>query len=34
LSGEVQMVMWYDRVGWAGLSFNRGGAPIRYERQA
>lgn len=34
LSGDVQMVMWYDRLGWAGLSFNRGGAPIRYERQA
>ncbi len=34
LSGEVQMVMWYDRIGWAGLSFDRGGATIRYERQA
>lgn len=34
LSGEVQMTMWYDRLGWAGLSFKRDGAPIRYERQA
>lgn len=34
LSGEVQMVMWYDRIGWAGLSFTRDGTPIRYERQA
>ena len=34
LSGDVQMVMWYDRIGWAGLSFTRGGSPIRYERQA
>ena len=34
LSGAVQLAMWYDRLGWAGLSFNRGGAPVRYERQA
>lgn len=34
LSGEVQMAMWYDRLGWAGLSFDRGGSAIRYERQA
>jgi hypothetical protein len=34
LSGDVKMAMWYDRQGWAGLSFDRGGAPIRYERQA
>ena len=34
VSGDVQMVMWYDRVGWAGLSFERGGSPIRYERRA
>lgn len=34
LSGDVQMAMWYDRVGWAGLSFVRSGSPVRYERQA
>jgi hypothetical protein len=34
VSGEVQMEMWYDRIGWAGLSFTRAGSPIRYERQA
>jgi len=34
VSGEVEMAMYYDRIGWAGLSFTRGGAPIRYERQA
>jgi hypothetical protein len=34
LSGDVQLAMWYDRIGWAGLAFTRGGAPIRYERQA
>ena len=34
ISGEVQLVMWYDRLGWAGLSFDRGGSSIRYERQA
>jgi hypothetical protein len=34
LTGDVQMAMWYDRLGWAGLSFERGGSPIRYERRA
>ena len=35
LSGEVQLDMWYDdRLGWSGLSFTKGGALIRYERQA
>jgi hypothetical protein len=34
LSGDVQMDMWYDdRLGWAGLSFAMGGAPIVYLRQ-
>jgi hypothetical protein len=34
LTGDVQMDMWYDdRLGWAGLSFVMGGAPIQYLRQ-
>ena len=34
LSGDVQIDMFYDeRQGWAGLSFIKGGAPVRYERQ-
>jgi hypothetical protein len=34
LSGDVQLDMWYDdRLGWSGLSFTKGGALIRYERQ-
>jgi len=33
LTGDVQLDMFYDeRQGWAGLSFVKGGAPIRYER--
>ena len=34
LTGDAQLSMWYDKVGWAGLSFNKGGTLIRYERQA
>ncbi|WP_343611921.1 DUF6134 family protein [Novosphingobium sp.] len=35
LTGDVQLDMFYDdHAGWAGLSFVKGGAPIRYERQA
>jgi hypothetical protein len=35
LTGDVQLDLFYDdRLGWAGLSFLKGGAPIRYERQA
>lgn len=35
LTGDVQLDLFYDdRHGWAGLSFVKGGAPIRYERQA
>jgi hypothetical protein len=35
LSGDVQLDMWYeDGRGWAGLSFTKGGAEVRYERQA
>lgn len=34
LTGDVQMDMFYDERGWAGLSFVKSGAPIRYERQA
>lgn len=34
LSGDVQLDMWYDdRLGWTGLSFTKGGALVRYERQ-
>jgi hypothetical protein len=34
LTGDVQLDMFYDdQLGWAGLSFMKGGAPIRYERQ-
>lgn len=34
LSGDVDMDMFYDdRLGWAGLSFVKGGAPIQYLRQ-
>jgi hypothetical protein len=34
LSGEVQLDLWYDdHLGWSGLSFIKGGALIRYERQ-
>jgi hypothetical protein len=34
LTGDVQMDMWYEENGtWAGLSFAKGGAPIRYVRQ-
>lgn len=34
LSGDVQLDMWYDeRLGWSGLSFTKGGALVRYERQ-
>ena len=33
LSGDVQIDMFYDeRQMWAGLSFIKGGAPVRYER--
>lgn len=35
LTGDVQLDMFYDdHAGWVGLSFVKGGAPIRYERQA
>ena len=34
LTGDAKFSMWYDKIGWAGLSFNKGGALIRYERQA
>jgi hypothetical protein len=34
LSGEVQLDIFYDDRGWAGLSFVKGGAPIVYERQS
>ncbi|WP_068079843.1 DUF6134 family protein [Novosphingobium rosa] len=34
LTGPVQLDMFYDeRHQWAGLSFIKGGAPVRYERQ-
>ena len=34
LTGDVQLDMFYDdRLGWAGLSFTKGGALVRYERQ-
>jgi len=34
VTGDVQLDMFYDdRLGWAGLSFVKGGAPVRYERQ-
>ncbi|WP_206240199.1 DUF6134 family protein [Novosphingobium terrae] len=34
LTGDVKLDMFYDdRQGWAGLSFVKGGAPVRYERQ-
>ena len=34
LSGDVELDMFYDDRGWAGLVFVKGGAPIRYQRQA
>lgn len=35
LSGAVDLDIWYDdRLGWVGLSLTKGGAPVRYERQA
>ena len=33
LSGDVDMSIWYDRVGWAGIAFSRDGSAVRYERQ-
>lgn len=33
LTGDVQLDMFYDERGWAGLSFVKGGSPVRYERQ-
>lgn len=34
LTGDVEMDMYYDdRLGWAGLSFVKGGATVQYRRQ-
>ncbi|MDE1916571.1 MAG: hypothetical protein KGJ57_01790 [Sphingomonadales bacterium] len=34
LTGDVRLDMFYgDQLGWAGLSFEKGGSLIRYERQ-
>ena len=32
LTGDVQLDMFYDDHGWAGLAFVKSGTPIRYER--
>lgn len=34
LNGDVQLDIYYDDRGWAGLSFVKSGTPIRYERQS
>lgn len=34
LSGDVDLRLWYDAAGWAGLEFSKNGTPVRYLRQS
>lgn len=34
LTGDVDLRLWYDAAGWAGLEFSKNGTPVSYLRQA